>query len=42
MPPDTRSYLHAAYAVAAVVYGVYIVSLLWRARKVKEQLRKRG
>jgi hypothetical protein len=40
MPPDTSAYLHAAYAVAAIVYGVYIVSLLRRSRSAKARLRR--
>jgi len=41
MTPDTAAYFHAAYTVAAVVYGVYIVSLLRRSHTVKEKLRSR-
>ena len=35
MTPDTTSYYYAAYAVLAVLYGGYVVSLWIRARKVR-------
>lgn len=31
--PDNAGYYHAAYIVAAVLYGGYVMSLLLRARK---------
>ncbi len=31
--PDTFSYYVAAYALAGAVYGGYMVSLWWRARR---------
>ena len=40
MTPQNAAFFHAAYAVAAVVYGVYIVSLLRRSHTVKEKLLK--
>jgi len=40
MIPQNAGYFHAAYAVAAIVYGVYIVSLLRRSHTVKEKLLK--
>lgn len=30
--PDTAYWYHFAYALAAIVYGGYIVSLWWRRR----------
>ena len=40
MPPDNSSYMHAAYAVAVVVYASYAI-LLWRRRaRVREALRR--
>ena len=45
MTPDNAFYYHAAYTIAGVVYGAYIVSLVARARRVRErqeQLAKRG
>jgi hypothetical protein len=31
--PDNAVYYHAAYAAAAVLYGGYVVTLVWRARR---------
>ena len=33
-----KSYFYAAYAVTAVIYGVYIASLVVRARRARERL----
>jgi hypothetical protein len=35
--PDNAGYYHAAYAVAALVYGLYAVSIWWRRRKLREE-----
>ena len=35
-PPDTRSYYHAAYVIAAVLYTGYMLSLWWRARRLNQ------
>lgn len=32
MIPDNAGWYHAAYAVIAVLYGAYIVSIWWRGR----------
>ena len=32
-PPNNAYWYHLAYAVAAVVYGGYAVSLWWRRRR---------
>ena len=34
--PDNAAYYQAAYIVAAVLYGGYVVSLIIRARKYRE------
>ena len=34
--PDTTSYYHAAYLVAAVLYTGYVASLWWRARRLRK------
>ena len=31
--PDTAAYYRAAYVVAALLYGGYVLSLWWRARR---------
>jgi len=31
--PDTSAYYHAAYVLAGVLYGGYVLSLWWRARR---------
>ena len=36
--PDNAIFYHAAYAAAAVVYGVYVVSLVVRRRRAQERL----
>jgi hypothetical protein len=36
MTPDTSAYYYAAYAVLAVLYGGYVGSLVWRARRVNK------
>jgi hypothetical protein len=36
---DTASYFHAAYAVAAVLYAAYAISLVIRRRDVQRRLR---
>ena len=36
MTPDTSAYYYAAYAVLAVLYGGYVWSLAWRAKKVNK------
>jgi hypothetical protein len=33
--PDTYAYYVAAYVVAAVLYATYILSLWWRARRLR-------
>jgi len=33
MTPDTRSYYHAAYVIAGLLYGGYVLSLWWRSRR---------
>lgn len=35
MPPDNSGYMVAAYVVAGVIYLLYTISLVLRARKVK-------
>ena len=39
MPPENSSYMVAAYAVAAAVYGLYSLSLWRRRRRLQERLR---
>lgn len=34
--PDTATYYRAAYAVAALLYGGYVLSLWWRARRLRK------
>jgi hypothetical protein len=41
MPPDNAGYFHAAYLVAAVIYGGYIVVLWGRARSLRRRARGR-
>ena len=36
--PDNAGYYHAAYASAALIYALYMVSIWWRARRVRERL----
>jgi hypothetical protein len=38
MTPDNGNYMIAAYVLAAVVYGGYVVSLELRARRLRERL----
>jgi hypothetical protein len=38
--PDNSSYLHAAYAIAAVVYLGYAVALMRRRARVRAALRQ--
>jgi hypothetical protein len=35
MTPDTSAYYHAAYIAAGVLYGAYVLSLWWRARRYR-------
>jgi hypothetical protein len=35
MTPDNAGYYHAAYIAAAVIYGLYAVSIVVRLRKVR-------
>jgi hypothetical protein len=35
--PDNAVYYHAAYAAAAVLYGGYVVTLVWRARRYRQR-----
>jgi hypothetical protein len=42
MTPSTAVFFHAAYTVAAAIYGVYIVSLLRRSASVRERMRREG
>ena len=37
MTPDTSSYYYAAYAVMGVLFTGYLLSLWWRARKVRTE-----
>ena len=39
MPPDNAGYMHAAYAVAAVLYIGYGLLLYRRRAKVRAQLK---
>jgi hypothetical protein len=32
---DTTAYYHAAYVVAGLLYAAYVVSLWWRARRLR-------
>ena len=34
--PDNAFYYYAAYVAAGILYGGYVVSLWWRARKVRK------
>lgn len=36
MTPDTSAYYHAAYVAAATLYGGYVLSLWWRARRIRK------
>ena len=36
MTPNTFAYYHAAYVVAGVLYAGYVVSLWWRARRLRK------
>jgi hypothetical protein len=38
MTPDNAGYMVAAYALAAVIYLGYVVSLVVRARRLRERL----
>ncbi|HEX6964942.1 MAG TPA: hypothetical protein VF166_04010 [Gemmatimonadaceae bacterium] len=42
MTPHTAVFFHAAYTVAAVIYGTYIVTLLRRSASVRERVRRQG
>lgn len=33
--PDNAIYYHAAYVVAGLLYGGYVMSLWWRARMLR-------
>lgn len=34
MTPDTTAYYYAAYVIAGLLYGGYVLSLWWRARQL--------
>jgi hypothetical protein len=34
--PDTAVYYYVAYIAAAVLYGGYVASLVWRSRRLKK------
>lgn len=36
MTPDTSAYYYAAYAVLGLLYGGYVWSLWWRARRARD------
>ena len=36
MTPDTTTYFVAAYVAAGVLYAGYILSLWWRARRLRK------
>ena len=38
MTPDNGGYMIAAYALAALVYGAYVVSLKMRERRLRARL----
>ena len=38
MMPDNSAYYHAAYVVAAVLYGGYALSIWMRSRRVRARL----
>ncbi|HEY7876703.1 MAG TPA: hypothetical protein VIC55_00680 [Gemmatimonadaceae bacterium] len=40
--PNNAGYYHAAYAVVAVVYGAYALSLWVRRRRAQEKLGRGG
>lgn len=40
MPPENSSYMYAAYAIAAAIYGLYAVSLWRRRRRLQQRLRQ--
>ena len=40
MPPDTSTYMYAAYTITAAVYGLYSLSLWRRRRRVRARLRE--
>jgi hypothetical protein len=35
-PANTAAYYHAAYIVAGGLYGIYVLSLWWRARRLRK------
>ncbi|HJR63422.1 MAG TPA: hypothetical protein VJ803_06940 [Gemmatimonadaceae bacterium] len=37
--PDNAGYYQAAYAAAALIYGLYAASIWWRGRRVRESRR---
>jgi hypothetical protein len=39
--PNNAQFYHAAYIVAALVYGGYSLSIWWRRKKVRERWRAR-
>jgi hypothetical protein len=41
MKPDNAAYFHAAYIVAALIYGGYIAVLWSRARTLSARARRR-
>ncbi len=40
--PDNAIFYHVAYAVAAIIYGGYVVSLVVRGRRVRERERQQA
>ena len=42
MPPSNAGYYEAAYAVAAIVYGLYTLALWRRRARVRAALRREG
>jgi CcmD family protein len=38
MVPDTLDYMIAGYAVISVIVSSYIVSLIWRRKKIEQDL----
>ena len=42
MTPDNGGFATAAYVLAALVYGAYVVSLTLRERRLRERLSRLG
>ncbi len=40
MPPDNSGYMYAAYVVAALIYGLYALSLWHRRRRLQARERQ--